>query len=394
MVKSGFLFLPLLLVLLLACKSTTEKVTDESSISQYELVIADSIIVDYMEQISILDYDNERNIILGYNGRNGDYVEFDFNGKILNEVNLIGEGPNDHGKNTYQVNYIGGGQVGVAAIGRYFIYTQGWQVESKVDFDYEGSYAVAAGGGYVAFGNPQAKNANNPYVGISSVGFFIYKKEDLEKPHLFHLNTKTGEGVYYHSFPDSSIYLLSDNFYPEMMEAITSYNYEEQVLDVIHRGEAILYRYDVSAAIPKLITSYRFEYDNPYGMKGYSFENAREIMMSGGGLISASNQKLSGLYSFEDKQLVTFIERHPMSELIDPNEQDNEKLREFFNTPTKSLAYLIRDGKRISENMSVPSPRIVLQMGKGKFLSTNYVDPDVERDTQLYYIYELREIRN
>ena len=390
MKKLLLLILPLLFLLQIACDSATDEKPNESSISKYELIKTDSIIVDFMEAISLLDYYHERKRILGYNGRSGNYIEFDMTGKILNQVNLTGDGPNDHGKNTYQVNYLGDGKVGVAAIGRYFTYNQDWEVEGKVDFEYEGSYAVTASGSYRTSGNPQMKDS--PFISIAGLGLFVRKKEDLNQPHLFHLNTETGEGNYFHQFPDSSIFMISDEFYINTIEAISSYNYEEKVLDVIHRGEAILYRYDVSEAIPKLITSYKFDYDNPYQLKGIPFDAPPEVFMSGGGLISAFNQKLSSLYSFEDKQLVTYVERHPMAELISPNEQDNEKLREFYNTPTSSWAYLIKNGKRISENMPIGSPRIALQLGNGRFLSTRYIDPNVETDTQLFYIYELREV--
>jgi len=37
-------------------------------------------------------------------------------------------------------------------------------------------------------------------------------------------------------------------------------------------------------------------------------------------------------------------------------------------------------------------PLIALQLGNGRFLSRNYVDPEVERETQLFYIYELRGV--
>lgn len=394
MKTSYLLFLPLLLIQLIACDPNTDKNTDKFPISKYELVKADSIMVDYMENINILDFDNERNIILGYNSRSGDFIEFDLNGKILNEVNLVGQGPNDYGRNSYQVNYLGGGRAGVAAIGRYFIYNEDWNVESKVDFDYKAIISVMGGGGYIAFGNPQLKDTSNPYVSIPGAHFLVTNKEDIKNPHLFHLNTVTGEGDYFHQFPDSSIFVQSNEFYPQAMETVTSYNHEVQVLDVVHHGEAILYRYDISDATPMLITSFRFDYDNPKGLKGISFDTQGVSLMNAGGLISEFNQKITGLYSFEDKQLIIYRERNPLSDVISPNEENPEKLREFYDAPTKSWAYLIKDGKRISENMPIGSPRIALQLGKGRFLSTRYVDPEVERDTQLYYIYELREVGN
>ena len=394
MKKICFFFLPLLFIQLIACESNTELASDESAITKYELVKADSIIVDYMENINILDYDREREIILGYHSRSGDYIEFDLNGNILNEVNLIGEGPNDHGKNTYQVNYIGGGKVGVAAIGRYFIYDSDWELESKVDFDFAGSYRVTASGSYITSGFSQSQNASSPFITISSVGFDVRKKEDLQNPHLFNVNVKTGEGMYFHHFPDSSFYVQSDQLFINMMDQISSYNIEKKVLDVIHRAEPILYRYDVSMAEPKLIDSYRFEYENPNSPRGIPFDSPAEVMMGGGGAIIYANQLLTDIQSFGDLQLISYLERHPLSDMINPSSMDGKLLREIYESPAKRWSYLIKDGKRISENIPSISPGIALQLGNGRFLSRNYVDPDIERDTQLFYIYELREVKD
>jgi len=391
--KLLFLFLPLLFTLLISCDSNSGGDSKKDAIATYELAIIDSIEVDYMEGIRLLDYDAERNRFLGYNSRNGDYIEFDRTGEILNQVNLIGDGPNDHGRITYQVNYIKGGNLGVAAIGRYFTYDQDWLVENKVNYSFSGLYPVMGGGGRIAFGKPQGNNANNPYVVISGVGFMVSKKEEMSEPHLFYLNTETGEGDYFHQFPDSSIFIKSDQFYIGMMDNIMSYNYEQKVLDVIHVGEPVLYRYEISGAAPKLLDSYRFDFDNPSDLRGVPFDSPPQVLM-GGSLIRDFNQKLTSLYSFDDKQLVIYKERHPLSEIIDPNETNQETLMEFYNTEIRSWAYLIKDGQRISENILLAKPNIALQLGKGRFLSTNYVDPEIERDTQLFYIYELREVDN
>jgi hypothetical protein len=392
--KLYFLFLPLVLLQLIACESNTDKNSDKFQITKYELVKADSIIVDYMENINILDFDRAREIILAYHSRSGDYIEFDLNGKILNRVNLIGEGPNDHGKNTYQVNYIGGGKVGVAAIGRYFIYDSDWELESKVDFDFVGSYRVTASGSYITSGFSQSQDASNPFITISSLGFDARKKEDLQNPHLFNVNVNTGEGKYFHHFPDSSFYLQSDQLFINMMDHISSYNIEKQVLDVIHRAEPILYRYDVSMAEPKLIDSYRFEYENPNSPRGIPFDSPAEVMMGGGGAIIYTNQLLTDIQSFGDLQLISYLERHPLSDMINPGAMDGKLLREIYDSPAKRWSFLIKDGKRISENIPNISPGIALQLGNGRFLSRNYVDPDIERDTQLFYIYELREVKD
>src|SRR5690554_1940783 len=103
-----FLFLPLFLLLHVSCTSSNDNSVEENTISTYELAKVDSINVDFMEEIHLLDYDTERDIFLGYNQRSGDYIEFDYEGEILNQVNLLGDGPNDHGgTGSYQVNYLG-----------------------------------------------------------------------------------------------------------------------------------------------------------------------------------------------------------------------------------------------------------------------------------------------
>lgn len=390
-----FLFLPLFLLLYVSCTSSNDNSVEENAIATYELAKVDSIIVNFMEEIHLLDYDSERNIFLGYNQRSGDYIEFDQKGEILNQVNLLGDGPNDHGgAGSYQVNYLGDGKIGVAGTARYFIYDNDWQLIDKIDYQpMQGAYVIIAGGAiaYLTNSRPQAKNAMATT--ILGTGFFVLKKEDHKNPFLFSLDLKTADVIPYHFLPDSSLYLTSNTFYPGLADVIISYNYDRKVLELIHELEPVIYTYDLATNPPKLLSSTQFEYDNPNELKGVSYNVPMENLI-GNTLYESLNQIFTGFYSFGDKQLIQYRERKAGAELIGVNETDQEKLREFRNSKANTWAYLIKDGKRISHDFLLAEPMIGLQLGNGQFLSTNYIDPNFERDSQLFYIYELQKVEN
>ncbi len=390
-----FLFLPLFLFLHVSCSSSNDNSVEENAISTYELAKVDSIIVNFMEEIHLLDYDTERDIFLGYNQRSGDYIEFDREGEILNQVNLLGDGPNDHGgTGSYQVNYLGDGKIGVAGVGRYYIYDQNWQLIDKIDYQpMKGAYIIMAGGSiaYLTNSRPQAKNASTTT--ILGSGFFVLKKEDHKNPFLFSLDLETANVTPYHFLPDSSLYLTSSTFYPSLADVIISYNYERQVLELIHKLEPVIYTYDVATNPPQFLSSTQFEYDNPNELKGATYDIPVENII-GNTLYESLNQIFTGFYSFDDRQLIQYRERKAGAELISANETDQEKLREFGNSKANTWAYLIKDGKRISHDFPMAEPMIGLQLGNGQFLSTNYIDPNIERDSQLFYIYELQNVEN
>ena len=388
------LFLPLLFLLIISCDSNSGSDSDKVAIATYELAIVDSIEVDFMEEIHLLDYDPEREIFLGYNRRSGDYLEFDMLGEILSQVNLLGDGPNDHGgAGSFQVNYLGEGKIGVANSSKYYIYDKDWKLIETIDYQpMENAILISAGGSmaYLTNSRPQSKLARTTTT-IMGSAYFVMQKEHHKNPFLFSLNWQTGEVSPYHILPDSSLYLTSNTFYPSLADAIISYNYERNVLEIIHEIEPVIYTYDIESNPPKLLSAKAFDYTNPNPLIGVSYTAPMEQLL-GNTLYESLNQLFTGLYSFEDMQLIQFRERKAGAELIGPNESNQDKLNEFQSSDANTWAYLIQDGKRVSQNIPMNDPMIALQLGKGKFLSANYVDPDIERDTQLFYIYDLREV--
>jgi hypothetical protein len=273
---SLFFSLPLLFLQLIACNSASDNGTDENAISTFDLVKVDSINVNFMEEIHLLDYDPEREIFLGYNRRSGDYLEFDMAGEILSQVNLLGDGPNDHGgTGSFQVNYLGNGKIGVANSTRYYIYDKDWQLTEKIDYQPMANAVLISAGGSMAYltnSRPQAKLANNTATTIMGSGYFVMQKEHHKNPFLFSLDWKTGEVSPYHILPDSSLYLTSNTFYPSLADAIISYNYERNVLEIIHEIEPVIYTYDMASNPPKLLNASSFDYENPNALRGVSYD--------------------------------------------------------------------------------------------------------------------------
>lgn len=115
--------------------------TDPIKKATYELVKADSLIVDKLEILQITDYNPETKTYLAYSAINKACMELDENGKILNEVDLRGEGPGHFGQGMSAMGYVGGTKV-IEGGASYIFYNQDWTYRDK----------FSPGSGYVPLG--------------------------------------------------------------------------------------------------------------------------------------------------------------------------------------------------------------------------------------------------
>jgi hypothetical protein len=94
----------------IACKST-EKEKDKKEyfpvIDLWELVLTDTVIVDYPYDILLIDHSVNRKAFLGYDFQNRKIIEISETGQVLNFFDgLEDEGPNGYGKEMWALTYL------------------------------------------------------------------------------------------------------------------------------------------------------------------------------------------------------------------------------------------------------------------------------------------------
>ncbi len=88
-------FLALFILLTIACASPNSNRTDENP--NYQLAIADSIRVDYIGKLNLMDVNPEFKKILFFDPQNMKFVSTDFEGNILGEFSKDRDAPDGFG---------------------------------------------------------------------------------------------------------------------------------------------------------------------------------------------------------------------------------------------------------------------------------------------------------
>lgn len=94
MKKSLLIFVALFATLLFACSEKETESKAHNPVKELQFEVYDSIMVDVLEEVVILDYHNDLDQYLVKERRGGKVLLVDGKGELINEVELIGEGPN------------------------------------------------------------------------------------------------------------------------------------------------------------------------------------------------------------------------------------------------------------------------------------------------------------
>ncbi|WP_114751584.1 hypothetical protein [Pleomorphovibrio marinus] len=82
---------PFLFFLYTACQNQTGG--DDTSSFDYQLVLVDSIKVDYLDNLVLNDFDAETGVFLAFNGSKRELILFDMEGAILEQFTISDDGP-------------------------------------------------------------------------------------------------------------------------------------------------------------------------------------------------------------------------------------------------------------------------------------------------------------
>ncbi|MFD2034810.1 hypothetical protein ACFSKL_08420 [Belliella marina] len=332
----------ILLVGLVACSKDNNKI--QSTSIDYELVITDSIQVNHLQQLTLVDIEDGR--ILAKNQATSTYVIFDEKGNINSQIELKTDGPN-----AINMSYSEG-----FFEGKFTIMDR---KKGIIQFSDEGNiiknFTILEDYIYL---NP----FNKPIFTIGDKLAYYRPERDMsdwEKPEEFYrriynlpilevLDPKTNETKLKMEIPETSVYKDGDFhfvFYPQivkrgkiwylfLMAEMKFYVYEE-------KGEELIFKESVSLNFKDQIPFPSASMKNPYEL----FSKLDKVVSS----------MIEQLYAFDDK--IILIYRKGAGENIVQNydKENQSEWEDFFQSLPKYAAVFDSEYKLLQDNIELPS---------------------------------------
>ncbi|MDF2159068.1 hypothetical protein [Algoriphagus sp. CAU 1675] len=372
--------------LMLSCQEKSA-----SSGLEYEFVKVDSLVLDILETVHVMDYHKEKGLYLLVKqaSMEGHYFVVNDSGEILAE-NKLSEGPDAFGMVLLRAGFVGD-EILFLSDRKAFLYDLNLKPLRNYPFkqnprvrlvhfslDNLSTFRFSDGGNWVV------SNLNDGYLSQYPMDYF----DTLNLVHL--VNVNSGQVIRGGRLEESGKF-RSGEFYPLMDKPVFFSDGKSNLISTILYGDSTFYQLDPQkgfqvvnkVALPRLkpdvlisvpmaeaslATVKEFTEDN------VKFAGAFDEMMGNG------NEVLVGYRTGEDLDIVALNQNRAKDDEILPTR--------------KRFYYFIKEGKLMGNPIPWTFPgSLKLNVGKGRYLQ--YADQAeihaFEKEYQCYYIYELRQ---
>ncbi|MEB2777013.1 hypothetical protein SYJ56_16975 [Algoriphagus sp. D3-2-R+10] len=378
------------LVLLTIAASCSTKNGDTSSQKEekYELIKIDSFQVDNFTRVSILDYNPDEKIYLGYAINEDDILEISENGTITNRVNMKGDGPGKYGNwNPIGLGFGPDRQRIVELPFAVFSYNKNYEVihEHRI----MSPLPIRAN---TPLGRPPYYHANDTtylLVGPSNyltATHLIHNQEGKDTlQNFYQLNMQSGAVKSVVPYEANSIYNSTENIYSDLMGKSFFIDHKRNELAVVQNldSEILIYNLpalSLSRSIP--ITHSVFTTYPPIPI-GTSFSDEKAMQL---GRLSAKNQKLFNLGN--ETYILQYFTGISQAEYDSRNSEENPYLGQFDEAEQRILIF--KNGKQIQHELSGIDGSLILPLPDNKILVQERENMEIEEEFTRFSIYQLQ----
>ncbi len=389
MKKSSLLiFVVFILISIYSCGGSSSK---EDRDIEFEFVLVDSLVIDILKTVHILDYHHEKELylIIPQNSMEGQYMILDKSGEIIAE-NTLAEGPDSFGLVTARVGFVGD-EIMVVTEGSTYVYDLNLKVQRSFPFE-QGIRFRLINFTRDNLSTFKTKDGNiSAVVSMNDAFLQTYPADYFDTLNMVHLqNVKTGEVKKGGKLDESSAF-KQGAFIPFFDNPIYFSDLNSTYISSMLWGDSILYQLDPNDNF-KVAHKVHLERITPNKLITVAWEEATRAAVQ---KHRADNNRFGGAFSeivgYGDEVLVGYRTGS------DPNtvfENPSEEQRQLETDSRKKYHYFIKDGKQIGKPIEWTLPgKILLNVGPNRYLQ--YGDQaelhEYEKDYQCYYIYELRE---
>ncbi|WP_439489204.1 hypothetical protein [Algoriphagus sp.] len=377
------------LVLLFSCNEKDSKSNESLA---FEFMKVDSLVMDIMETVHVLDYHHEKELYLLVKqaSMEGHYFVVNKSGEILSE-NKLSEGPDAFGMVLVRAGFVGD-EILFVSEGEAFVYDL--DLKQKRRFPFEQRVRARL----VHFSLDNLSTFSSADGGLSAVtnlndGYLQpYPVDYYDTLHLVHLmDIQSGE-VKKGGKLDQNSKFRSGQFYPSMDKPVFFSDPRSSYISTILYGDTTLYQLDPSDGF-KTVNKIRLDRAKPDQLIDIPMTNASYTTVKE---YRTQNHVMGGAFDemvgYGDEMLVGYRTG------ADPNlvfENQNEEQQKAEAASKKRFFYYIKDGKQLGKPIPWTLPgRLKLNVGPRRYLQTGDQAElhEYEKDYQCYYIYELREM--
>ncbi|SIT17848.1 hypothetical protein [Belliella pelovolcani] len=384
MKESNFKFGKLVLIFVIFHSLACNKLKDENIIlgNDYKLILQDSIVVNNLSRILIFDYDENKNLYLGFSRDEEMLVTLNTNGEIERKVDLKGDGPEKYG---YYIRNLGIYKNQIAIITNENIIFYSNDFEKISEYPYNSSIFVQSTspfaktmflgeeGEEILIINPNLKfdyYGNDGAIDtLKYIEYFNFEELKLSNEIEAFDNKSKENSIFF----DFNTPIISINDYNETLYLTLPLS---EKISVFERKNSKFNKIkDISLEIENFIKVDPLPLGTEYGTleRKQQFLNGSRIW----NIINFS-EDVFGLIYFKQ------FDSRLKSELIE--ESLNYSLIERYGT----LELILYDNDvKISSEIHFPNGRFVTKLKENKFIIEKPENLEIEEDFTVYYIYQL-----
>ncbi len=380
----------LLLITVFSCGSGSSKQAQSDSKTQYELIKVDSMRIAKLEAIQITDFDAENKRLLAYATSTKKCLELDMEGNILTEVDLTGEGPGHFGRGLTELGYFGNGKI-IHGPAVYFTYADDWSYKDRIVYNANGySIPLRYIDGAPMVMQTESENLLIRIVDHNAGGILKLESEHFETASMIStFSAGAEEGRPMLNYPENSIYRTSDLFYNDHQPKV-SFNRSKNQLVLALPLEQKLYLYDVADnfALVETIDISLTEFNTE--PRGLAYEDQHKNSLKGFG----PGNELNYVYGLTNSAILDIHSEGQVTIVVHKTGFSNSSITNYreanslARTESKTITSFFVAGKKVYETDEY-FPRLV-RLSERQFIVPN-VNEEIERDYNLYDIYELSE---
>lgn len=363
--------IPFIVMTLFSCHGNDKDISE----LQVEMVKVDSLVVDRDTRFRILDHEAVNGNYLAYDPITKSFLVIDRQGKIIQEVKRIGEGPNEYNSNpsTAAFNQVGGG-VFLQSPNELIWYDENWDIKKR--WKYASNFGVTLYSG-PRFKTPyyNQKEKDDPLVFTSFL-------PSIKIPFAEILSISGNGGIIevFESSKDTLVWKLPIDFGLFSPHSPTDKEFDlAQVYYLDSENEVLLLTFDNSLVI------------GVYDMNA-DFEFGRKFTLVKDDLIDKGKGKTVKLFPVFDRDIL-LLRYSAIGELeLARKKEENSGYSPVQDTNLYRLYYLSSDKGMLKEmpfpEGAEPNAELV-SLGSGKFLMRDKELNDTEMNHSSYSIYEI-----